>query len=891
MVYGKLDTPLAARVRALERTARAGTDSDAGFEGRDRVTVLVRIAGPDALAAAEEAGLATEFHTARVAVGTVAVGDLLAVASATGVEALRSNRQMRPLEVPDLPTGLMGALAGRTAAGHARAGRAAGPVSTLSSEVTGRGVLVGIIDTGIDIFHPCFIKPGNPKQTRIVSLLDLTLRQTISCQGSPTGGVLAVRWKPPGTAPEASTVPLNLPVTAAALQTALEALPNPPSPIRPGDFTVSGGPLPETPVVVDFTGQFDSRHMDSADISRFRLDFQPTGGTNPKMIVTPGRAITPAEINAALQGPFPPFISRDMKGHGTSVAGVAAGTPIDMGCCTSDIPIGVATGADLVVVRSPLTDAENLQGVQYLLDQPWLAPGTPKQPVVINMSFGNSAGAGDGTDPFEIMLDDLLTDSSGRAMTIAAGNEGDLYTPPAPGTPLPVPRAEPGGGQHTFRKMAANSTFTFRFAVEDNDKKSDTLRIWYPGPGKLDFTMTAPASTGTTTTPPALPAVIHPAFTPTTHAHTFGSTDVYVTSYLLAPGTAKRLIEVRLLPLAPSNKIAMGTYSISLTETEGIETTFDCWIDNAKDDPPGRFVAGDQIRSRTVCSPGTARLPVTVGAYNTDGGQLAGFSGRGPTTDLRVKPEVCGPGVAVPTAKNLGQPPNPHHMEYGTSMAAPYVAGVIALMLQVNKNLDHVNIKKILQDTCDKPVPPVPPTQLDSGWGYGRVNAENAVKAVPPPTATAADAEPGAAGPLILPVAAYPAAHLPPAELAERLKARAGGTPAGRRAAALIAAHHTEVTRLATTDRRILVAWHRMHGPLLLRRLLLGEADFDTEAPLPATLDGTPAAEGLARLLDALARAASPALRADIAAHRAFLLALPGALLSDLDLDEHAQVN
>jgi hypothetical protein len=58
-----------------------------------------------------------------------------------------------------------------------------------------------------------------------------------------------------------------------------------------------------------------------------------------------------------------------------------------------------------------------------------------------------------------------------------------------------------------------------------------------------------------------------------------------------------------------------------------------------------------------------------------------------------------------------------------------------------------------------------------------------------------------------------------------------------------------------------------------LVRLLLHSSTIDG---LPATLGGVPLADGLDRLLDALHRAGSPALRADIQRHRALVLALPG---------------
>jgi hypothetical protein len=209
-------------------------------------------------------------------------------------------------------------------------------------------------------------------------------------------------------------------------------------------------------------------------------------------------------------------------------------------------------------------------------------------------------------------------------------------------------------------------------------------------------------------------------------------------------------------------------------------------------------------------------------------------------------------------------------------MAAPHVTGVVALMLQANPAIDHVRIKAELIASHRPPEPGAGAQPNTSGWGVGRVNAEEAVKKVKPASAmVSTDDEP-----LMLSASAYPANYLPARARLRRLERRVAGSPAGQLAAALISEHVDEVVRLVNTERRVIVAWHRMHGPVLLR-LLLG--DVDREVLVPRTLDGVPVADGLARLLDELARAGSAALRAAIVQYRTFALALPGARLADLD--------
>ncbi|MFJ9818443.1 S8 family serine peptidase [Streptomyces sp. NPDC101151] len=114
------------------------------------------------------------------------MADLEEVAAVTGVVAIHSDQPVKPLRPdhaghapaqaqtesrrPDITRDISTRDAADT---HAEA------MPPLPSGVSGKGVLVGVIDSGIDIYHPALIKPGsNPPRTRIVSLFDFTLRQT-----------------------------------------------------------------------------------------------------------------------------------------------------------------------------------------------------------------------------------------------------------------------------------------------------------------------------------------------------------------------------------------------------------------------------------------------------------------------------------------------------------------------------------------------------------------------------------------------------------------------------------------------------------------------------------------------------------------------------------------
>ena len=134
----------------------------------------------------------------------------------------------------------------------------------------------------------------------------------------------------------------------------------------------------------------------------------------------------------------------------------------------------------------------------------------------------------------------------------------------------------------------------------------------------------------------------------------------------------------------------------------------------------------------SVTYPGDSEKAITVGSVNDDHNREV-YSSRGPTGDGRLKPDVMAPGGAVMSARaNSGD----DYVSYsGTSMAAPHVAGVAALILQANPSvapdLDSDYVRQILRETSDHRIP----LDLDCGefytpnncYGWGTVELVGAV--------------------------------------------------------------------------------------------------------------------------------------------------------------------
>ena len=111
----------------------------------------------------------------------------------------------------------------------------------------------------------------------------------------------------------------------------------------------------------------------------------------------------------------------------------------------------------------------------------------------------------------------------------------------------------------------------------------------------------------------------------------------------------------------------------------------------------------DEFGRGSVSSPGSAPDAITVGAVTTTRGGpddvVASFSSSGPTPlSLRLKPEVSAPGVSI-----LSAAPGARYATLsGTSMAAPHVAGAVALLLQRHPAWTPAQVKSALALTGDE---------------------------------------------------------------------------------------------------------------------------------------------------------------------------------------------
>ncbi|MBI2077255.1 MAG: S8 family serine peptidase [Euryarchaeota archaeon] len=104
------------------------------------------------------------------------------------------------------------------------------------------------------------------------------------------------------------------------------------------------------------------------------------------------------------------------------------------------------------------------------------------------------------------------------------------------------------------------------------------------------------------------------------------------------------------------------------------------------------------------------------------GFHLSGYSSRGPTKDLRIKPDIAAPGQSIMAASNGTT--DKYVAFSGTSMASPFAAGSAALVMAADPSLNASQVRGILFATAEDWGAPGP----DVDYGHGRLNTMRAVQ-------------------------------------------------------------------------------------------------------------------------------------------------------------------
>ena len=386
--------------------------------------------------------------------------------------------------------------------------------------------------------------------------------------------------------------------------------------------------------------------------TRIRNLWDQSLSENPPEGYLTGTEYTSEQINEALrqptvQGRLQLVPSQDTSGHGTAVAGVAAGnTPNYQGpMSVGENYRGVAYESDLLVVKLGLPKlngfprtTELMQAIDYVIRKA-VEYG---QPVAINISFGNTYGAHDGNS----LLEQFIQDAAQRwknVICIGTGNEGNT-------------------AGHTAGILTDSEEVEIEFAVQENETGLN-VQIWKAYFDQMDISIESPSGVRVGPIQEILGS----------QRFRIGQTEILLYYGEPSPYTIDQEIYIDFLPR--TDYISSGVWKIVLMPRSIINGSYALWLPSANILNQGTGFLTPQVQG-SLTIPSTAFRTIGVGAYNSATMTYADFSGRG--SGARIKPDIVAPGVDI-----RAPIPGGSFGEFsGTSFATPFATGGAALLMQ-----------------------------------------------------------------------------------------------------------------------------------------------------------------------------------------------------------------
>ncbi len=400
------------------------------------------------------------------------------------------------------------------------------------------------------------------------------------------------------------------------------------------------------------------------------------GGLRPPVGFRGGVEFTKTEIDRAIQMGSGEVLSRDVSGHGTAVAGIAAGS------ASSPLYQGVAPESDLLVVKLganrkpenrawesaasmgvtpnvqnfPLT-TDLMRAITYVLGK---AEELGK-PVAVNISIGDTYGAHDGTSLLERFIDSAC-EKGRNAICIGSGNEAAA------------------GGHRGVRLFGGENGGADEGTLEEivelsvaPNEQNMNVQIWKNYVDDVSLELIAPGGER------------YRVLLSQVGKQEWIAENTRVLIYV-SPPTPYSLNEEIFLDFIPLGRfVDSGIWTFILRPVGENHQDIHFYLPNAVvRNAQTRFLRPDPYLTMTI--PAFASRAITVGAYDGILNAAADFTGRDREISeteraffaADIKPDIAAPGVGIVAPSTDGQ----YRSFTGTSFAAPVVTGSAALLLE-----------------------------------------------------------------------------------------------------------------------------------------------------------------------------------------------------------------
>lgn len=411
-----------------------------------------------------------------------------------------------------------------------------------------------------------------------------------------------------------------------------------------------------------------------------------------------GTAYSQEELNQALgmEDPFSLVPSRDENGHGTFLAGVAAGSALPQQSFSGAAPEALIAIVKLKPAKEYLKEifyvtgsapayqsTDIMLGIRYLI----LLADALKKPLVICIGLGSNQGSHSGSSPLDSMLS--VTDQyRGIHAVTAAGNEA--------------------GKAHHFYGTAANSgAYEAVEILVEPGTSGFCAELWGQPPEVYAVGFESPLGEVIQKLPPRISFSENISFI-------LENTRIFVTSEIVQTVSGQQFFFIRFSDPTP------GSWKIRVYTDSFNNGNYHIWLPiTGFSDPDVRFLRPNPDTTLTV--PSASVSTMTTAAYNAYDNSLFLNSSRGFTRTGQIKPDFAAPGVNVFGPNLRGG----FTTATGTSVAAAITAGACAQMVEWGMRrtppriFNNSELKALFIRGADRSRQELYPNRE---WGYGTLN-------------------------------------------------------------------------------------------------------------------------------------------------------------------------